>query len=296
MLQKNSKEISTGYFGKLPDFNDFIKFNSGLPEILFIDKWIQNGLADARLKLKSDWKWKYETLPPTNFYIPFPSSERAAAGVIYSSNDKSGREFPLVIFSIISLRNFATFAFVPAVLQEIIEMLDYFLRKEENLNDLNSTLKNFIPEIKNEASFNNGFQAFLSSTTISSLQDRTGITAENMNPANLTFSDTTCIRISFNSDNSNFNFDTAFFVKLLNKKINLSPGHSSIFWNNTDDSQFNLTIFPFKLNSINFLDLISPDNQDSRIINIDSSGEVLRHADSNDFNSDTSLGNILQKL
>ncbi len=173
MHQKNTKEILSGYFGKLPEFNDFVKFNSGLPEILFIDKWIQDGIANARLKLKSDWRRKYETLPPTNFYIPFPSSERAAAGIIYSSNDKSGREFPMVIFSVMPLRNFERTSLIPAKLTSVLSGLDYHLRKEENLLSLNTSLKNFDAPVPDETSSGNDFQNFLSVTTLDQLIKRT---------------------------------------------------------------------------------------------------------------------------
>lgn len=293
MFKKNSKDTTAGYFGKLPEFNDFIKFNSGLPEILFVDKWIQDGLANAKLKIKNAWKEKYETLLPTNFYIPFQSSGRATAGVMYSSCDKSGREFPMVGFSVIPFKNLSDFAFIPAVLREIPLMLDHHLRNEENLNDLNSSFRNFIPEIKNEAAFSRGFQNYLNSTSIGSFSARTGIDASTISTANLSYSESSFIKISFNSDSDNFAFDCAFFIKQLNQKMNLSPEHSSVFWNKSDDSRFNIAIIPFKLKSINFLDLISPDYNDVRIINIDSSGEEVPHADQGDLKSDTSLGSIL---
>ena len=36
--------ITTGYFGKLPKFADFIKHNASGDEILLIDNWIQEGI------------------------------------------------------------------------------------------------------------------------------------------------------------------------------------------------------------------------------------------------------------
>ena len=268
MVVKKYKDIAAGYFGKLPAFNDFIKFNSGLPEVLFIDKWIQDGLADARLKLKTSWKEKYETLPPTSFYIPFHSSGRAAVGIIYSSYDKSGREFPLVVFSVMPLKHFCSLHLVPAMLKEILVSLDYYTRKEENLNDLNLALKNFDPEYINEDTLSRSFHEFLSSTSLNSFTGGTGISASYVNSIPPSSSDSSGIRISLNSDESKISFDIAVFLKMLNHKLNLSTGHTSIFWNKKGEGHFDVMIFPLKPGMVSFIDLISPNPEDTRIINI----------------------------
>jgi len=274
LLQKNTKEISSGYFGKLPEFNDFVKFNSGLPEILFIDKWIQDGIANARLKLKSEWKQKYETLPPTNFYIPFPSSERAAAGIIFPSNDKSGREFPIVVFSVMPLRSFERTSLIPAKLTEVLSGLDYHLRKEENLLSLNTTLKNFDAPVPDDSTSGKNFQNYLSMTTLDQLIKRTNINFSPMYFKALSYTDSTFIRILLCSDDSRIVFDAGFFIEAYSKKMNLSFRQTSVFWNNSDEEQYRVTIFPFKLNSTSFVDLMSDDSEDKRAIHLGSSAEV----------------------
>jgi len=271
LLQKNTKEISSGYFGKLPEFNDFVKFNSGLPEILFIDKWIQEGIANARLKLKSDWKQKYEILPPTNFYIPFSSSERAAAGIIFPSSDKSGREFPIVIFSVIPLKNFERTSLIPAKLTEVLSGLEYHLRKEEDLLSLNMILKNYDAPIPDETTSGKNFQNYLSITTLDQLIKRTNINFSIADFKTLSYTDSTFIRIQLCSDEYRFTFDAGFFIEILNKKINISSRQTSVFWNNSDEGRFRVVIFPFKLNSTSFVDLMSDDNEDKRVIYLGSS-------------------------
>jgi len=63
MLQEtktiNNTNVSTGFFGKLPGFTDFIKYNAAGKEILSIDNWLQEGLALVKLKYKNDWKNYY---------------------------------------------------------------------------------------------------------------------------------------------------------------------------------------------------------------------------------------------
>ncbi|HEY6906473.1 MAG TPA: type VI secretion system-associated protein TagF, partial [Ignavibacteriaceae bacterium] len=112
MFNKSSEEIVSGYFGKLPEFNDFIKFNAGSPDILFIDSWLQEGLAQVKSKFKSEWKEKYDSLPPTGFFIPAPSSDKIMAGMMYAGKDKSGREFPFIIYSLISGKIFDSYYLV----------------------------------------------------------------------------------------------------------------------------------------------------------------------------------------
>ena len=290
MLQKNTNVISSGYFGKLPEFNDFVKFNSGLPEILFIDRWIQDGLANARLKLKPEWRRKYEILPPTNFYIPFPSSERAVTGIIYPSNDKSGREFPMVIFSVLPLRNFEITSLIPAKLTPVLSGLDSNLRKEEDLLSLNASLKNFDATIADEELPGKDFQNFLSITTLEQLIKRTNVNFTVKDFKELSYSDSTFIRILFCSEDSSFTFDAGFFIEAFNKKMNISFRQASIFWNQTDDEQFRVIIFPFKLNSTSFVDLMSDDTEDKRVIQFGpSAGTPAEY-------SDVSLDRFLQLI
>jgi type VI secretion system ImpM family protein len=272
LFHKNSEEISSGYFGKLPEFNDFIKFNAGSPEIQFIDNWLQEGLSRAKLKFKSKWKLNYENLPPTFFYIPVPSSEKNVAGMLYAGRDKSGREFPFVIFSLFSGKVFNKFYLIPAELEQTLFTLDAILRKEEDIPSLNTALKNNITVIPSEDSISAGFNRYLLNTNINEFLARTGLDNSIFNLDNLTYTDSSFLRISFTSDKEHFCFDAGYLIGIYEKKINLAGEHSSVFWNNNDD-RFQMKIFPFKLTATGFIDLLSLDINDNRVINIKSSSE-----------------------
>jgi type VI secretion system ImpM family protein len=98
-IQKISSDFkfSAGYFGKLPHYPDFIKYNTSGPEILILDKWIQDGIL-AAVKLKSDWENFYINSSPINFLFPFTGTGNIILGLIHPSFDKTGREFPFIIF------------------------------------------------------------------------------------------------------------------------------------------------------------------------------------------------------
>ncbi len=244
MFNKNSTEYLTGYFGKLPEFNDFIKFNSASPEITFIDNWLQEGLSYTKLKYKSEWKTKYETLPPTNFFIPVPSSEKFATGMIYASKDKSNRDFPFIIFSVIPAKQVDEFHLLPNALDHVIKTLDCNLRKEEDLLSLNNTLKTYSLNLIEGNSLKNSFHQYLSSTQLHEFLLRTKLNNLPGNIKNIIYTDSTFIKISFTSDDLHFCNDAGFIIYVLAKKMNLTIQHSSLFWNKKNDEQFQILIFP----------------------------------------------------
>jgi type VI secretion system ImpM family protein len=101
----NDFKFSAGYFGKLPNFPDFIKYNAAGPEILMLDKWIQEGILHGKKtginnfqNNRPEWKNLYSSSPPIYFLFPFTRTEIILLGIIYPSWDKSGREFPFIIF------------------------------------------------------------------------------------------------------------------------------------------------------------------------------------------------------
>jgi type VI secretion system ImpM family protein len=273
LFNKTNTEFSAGYFGKLPEFNDFIKFNAGSNEVLFIDNWLQEGLAYTRLKYNTEWKTKYENLSPTSFFLPVPSSEKIVTGMLYASKDKSNRDFPFLIFSLIPVKHFENFYLIPAELEQTIKTLDNHLRNEEDLSSLNNRIKTFSGNLTYNVPIKNNFRHFLSNTKITEFLTRTKLNNSLNRINSLTYSDNTFIKLLFASDDSNFFNDAGFLIYLLIKKINLTTRHSSIFWNKSNDGEYRVIIFPFKLLPVNFADLISIDCLDNRNLELKSSSE-----------------------
>lgn len=270
MFNKSSEEIVSGYFGKLPEFNDFIKFNAGSPDILFIDSWLQEGLAQVKSKFKSEWKEKYDSLPPTGFFIPAPSSDKITAGMMYAGKDKSGREFPFIIYSLISGKIFDSYYLVPAQIEQLLEGLDNILRNEENLSSLNTALKNFAISIPPKDMINQGIEQYISGSHINEFIARTGFNSIEELSRGIDYRDNSFIKITFNTDEQHFSNDAGLIIYLLGKRINLSSRNSSIFWNANQNGVHQVIIFPYKLTAANFIDLLSIDSRDGREIHIKS--------------------------
>ncbi|HVO74582.1 MAG TPA: type VI secretion system-associated protein TagF [Ignavibacteriaceae bacterium] len=102
-------KFSAGYFGKLPNFPDFIKYNAAMPEILILDKWIQDGILWGRKTGKNYFRNTqagrgnaFDISSPLYFLFPFTRTENILLGIIYPSSDKTGREFPFIIFMSLS--------------------------------------------------------------------------------------------------------------------------------------------------------------------------------------------------
>ena len=293
MFNKNLKEVTTGYFGKLPEFNDFIKYNAGAEEILFIDNWLQEGLAHIKLKYKSSWKEKYESLMPTSFFIPVPASDKIVSGMLYSSKDKSGREFPFIIFSVIPSGQLNEFYILPVELDQMIKMLDFYLRREEQLVSLNNSLRNYKVNLADNESLKNGFQDYLSKTGLHEFLMRTKLNYSMLGITDIVQTDSSYIKILFTSDDSHFCLDAGFLIYLFSKKINLTGKQSSLFWTINNNEQSRLLIFPFKLLPVNFADLISVENEDNRSLELKSPEE---NVDNESFDTGISLQEYLNSI
>lgn len=228
---------------------------------------------------------------PTRFFITIPSSVKVATGMLYPGIDKSGREFPFLIFSLFPSNYFDKFHFIPAALQKIITELDEILRKENGLSSLNNALKNYSVFLPHQESLQNKFNDYLSDTSVNEFLKRTKLNYNGLKITDMMYTELTCIRFSFYSSNEYFGLDAGALLSLLNKKIKLANRQSSIFWNQDDDGKFLVTIFPFSITAVNFIDLLAicdnnrilnpfakvPSIQDNHIESSDSLKQLLKN-------------------
>jgi type VI secretion system ImpM family protein len=170
-------KFSPGCFGKLPKFADFVKFNSGNSEILFFDKWIQNGLQIAKTKLGADFNSKYSSADLMQFIFPIQSSGNYLIGTLIQSNDKSGRKYPFIISTPIDNELGAdnshliptTFADYFSHSEQIITQLN----EHEKLDEIISVIENNFHQ--NEANISHKklqYQEYTNITTTNKLWNR----------------------------------------------------------------------------------------------------------------------------
>lgn len=177
--------------------------------------------------------------------------------MLYPGIDKSGREFPFLIFSLFPANYFEEFHFIPAALQKLLTELDEILRKEKGLSSLNNALKNYSFFLPHKESLRNEFNDYLSNTSSNEFLKRTKLDHNALNITEMMYTELACLRFSFYSSNENFGFDAGTLLSLLQKKIKLTNHQSSMFWNQDDDGKFLITIFPFNITAVNFIDLLA---------------------------------------
>jgi type VI secretion system ImpM family protein len=77
-----------GFFGKLPQFGDFVRHQAGAPIVLALDEWLREGavaLADA--------------MPWARFLFHECGSWECLVGALRPSEDRTGRRFPFAAFA-----------------------------------------------------------------------------------------------------------------------------------------------------------------------------------------------------
>ena len=95
-------------FGKLPIHGDFIRHQVPAAEIEIFDQWIQGGLLSARSAVGTGWEQEFDSIPPSRFLYNAPQTGRVMAGVFTASQDRTGRRFPFLVFTLLDPRTLGT--------------------------------------------------------------------------------------------------------------------------------------------------------------------------------------------
>jgi len=275
-------ENSVGYFGKLPGFNDFVKFNAGGEELLVLDKWLQDGLLSAKMKLKSEWVNYYKNSEQFFFFYPFTGTKRALAGLLIPGFDKSGREFPFIVFSYLDkdqLNNVPLYL-IPMILFDILNKFKITVIDISSISDLsiiNERLNKISYNINNFNNKNNIYRNYISNTSQAAFWNR--VLEGYDDSAKLLFLKSLYISlmaykdkvepviISFISNDDHHINDLSFFIHLtftFHKNPYLLP---AIFWTGSENKNHLLYLFTNKPIPNNFVDLICKQEEQNNFIN-----------------------------
>ena len=297
-----------GYFGKLPGFNDFVKFNAGGEELLVFDKWLQEGIISARMKLKSNWTNYYKNSEQYFFFYPFTGTGRALAGLIIPGYDKSGREFPFIVFFYFDkerLNNFPSHL-IPMILFDILKefkfaVIDIFSITDlsiinERLNKISYNLNN----IYNKKSF---YQNYISNTQQAVFWKRIIPVSNDSEKLlfleNLYSSDNkhkaAPVIISFISGEDHYLNDLTFLLHITITFRNLPDSLPAIFWSYSENKNHFLYLFLNKPLPNNYIDLLSNQIDETNLQN-----EKQNNPNENIFgtilNKDLSLKELLKSF
>lgn len=316
MLQESrttdNRNFSTGFFGKLPGFTDFIKYNAAGKEILTIDNWLQEGLALAKLKYKNDWKNYYNNSLTLNFVYPFTETDNATIGIISPSNDKSGRSFPFLMFSNIkrNVNDSLSFYLIPSARREIFNLFEDIVEANKSVEDT-SGLKSLINNMKlsfvNDVLVANDYKKFISENKLYNVFD-----LDNENKFNLNdyfenklkiFEHFICFSYTKELNHSNNSFMISYSVQLLQKIFKYSNSTPGIFWTQLDDKSWLLFLIFTKPTPKDFVDLLIY-NRTSLIDSEENSNEYKKELHSGNslfrnnsiISSDISLSEFLNSI
>lgn len=261
----NNLNLSTGFFGKLPGFTDFIKYNAAGKEILTIDNWLQEGLALAKLKYKNEWKDYYNNSLSLNFAYPFTGTDTTTIGVIVPSNDKSGRSFPFLLFNNIkkNVNDVSSFYLIPSAYREILQLyLDIIDESKliEDTSNLKSVTDNLKLSVVNNVLLADEYNKFISETKLSDV-----IVLENQNQFDLNeffehnlriFEHFVCFSYKLDLSVSGTSFLVSYYIQILQNIFKKSDSTFGIFWTQLDDKSWLLFLIFTKPSPKDFIDLL----------------------------------------
>lgn|GEM_PF-3900465 len=296
LFMKFDSKLTAGYFGKLPQYNDFIKYNAGGPEILKLDDWIQKGIKLGKKKMKEGWKHAYRNSPVYNFIYPFTDSPNLIAGTIEAGYDKSKREYPFIVFATLPFSSIKRdhYNLLPLMLSNPLEQIK---NMAGNIIRIISDESASITMYTSDDDYTEKFEKYLHipqrAFWKTTLNNPSFIKAFKTNLFNLHLNGSPGIKLFIDSTDEQFAYTLGVIMLLITNVINdhLLP---AVFWSKGNIKH--TIYFSFHHLGLQYYHLFDPDN--TEVINLNNSlfGPTHDNSAVDMFNDEADLENLVTEI
>lgn len=160
------------YYGKLPAFGDFIRYNATGPEIQALDQWMQEAIYFSKRRLQPNADLAFKRAPLFHFFLSFKGSMNYLTGIIKPSRDKVGRIYPFMVGMLCneSVMGRNCQPFLPVVFQSFYDQVGRFIddayiaSTSDEVYERAQALQTFIQSMKPDD--DESFRSYVQSTSV----------------------------------------------------------------------------------------------------------------------------------
>lgn len=282
-----------GCLGKLPLYEEFIRYHADAPEVDFLDSWLREGINLWNSREGEVFDQNYDETPPYFFFLHLKNSKRMLLGVFILSRDKGGRKNPFTIFILINHKKFNyNQIYLPIIFSPFLKSAAELAQHGWKDKDINQFLKQVdmlnsrIPE--NPKKYQDSFISYLDTNTnltfwsslYGSFEDsRRNLVWQNLIQILLPLRQLKIQKFSLglkfplDSKNESDAFEIPFWLYLAGRLYGSSITTPILFWNRQpENSQAGMFLFLQPPTPENFLYLVNPDLEDEKLCVLDRDG------------------------
>ncbi|HJZ87862.1 MAG TPA: type VI secretion system-associated protein TagF [Polyangia bacterium] len=167
--------LDLGFYGKLPQFADFIQYHAAHDGVRALDEWFQSGLLaiqNASTEIAED----YPELPPVHFLFHAREGGACLIGGFRTSQDKSGRRYPFAVFAVLECTPDAAWhALVPVAfddfLGQVVALLDEATEMAGPQDVIDRVTQLAVPTPEAQSAAAESYDVFVRETTADNFMD-----------------------------------------------------------------------------------------------------------------------------
>ena len=286
---------SAFFYGKLPNFSDFVRHNASGAEVRALDRWIQEGLYAAAHHFDRGWNEAYERTPAYRFVFSPDDSAHFLIGVLQPSRDRSERKYPFCV-ALTRGKNIyesKSSPLVPMIFSSFFKESQKIIQlglQGFSLSDLAERVDCLEDALEENASASQwSFKEYLSKTT----QEKfwTGLFGDFDDPRKYLIiynllelfqpnspgtsrSLKIGIRFPLNSQGYSFIPEVCFWSQFCSSLLAEAPFHPHLFWTDQGrDGKDFLFLFLGKVQARSFILFIDPDAENDSVCKLDDEGK-----------------------